>query len=125
SSPGAPALGVIGEPWYNPYGDCIHFQAEECAYFGERIDEFLTIFRHHEDRRPIGFRIKGVRALLDKLPIEGIKVDAEVAEKTLKRVSLSLLLLIAYKQSSQNSARTLGYAEAIKTRHEDEILVAS
>lgn len=116
----------IGKPWYNSLGDCVHFQTTSAAYFGERVDEFLTIFRRHEDREPIGFQLKGVAALIEKLPIDGLQIQVEVDGKSLRKVSVSTLLLVAFQQQEADPVRLSGYAEALraKQRDEDEVLVA-
>lgn len=54
------------EPWFNVAGDCIEYQTVNEAVVADRIDEKLTIYRSVITDKPIGFKIKGVEALLPK-----------------------------------------------------------
>ncbi|MEX2015630.1 MAG: hypothetical protein WD873_03265 [Candidatus Hydrogenedentales bacterium] len=117
-SSGLEPLGAIGEPWYNPYGDCVHLRISGDAYYGQRIDEFLTIYRHVTSRRPIGFQIKGIAALIKKLQVDGLRIEAEVGEdkRDIEKVSLSTLLLLAYDEGEKTPVRLSGYTDAIRSR---------
>jgi hypothetical protein len=120
---------LLNQPWYNKHGDCVQFKLSGDAYYAERVDEFLTIFRHHEDDRPIGFQIKSVATLLQTLPIDGLRVEAEVTEKVPAKVSLSSLLLLAFRRDADDSPERLDrYSEVLRSRpvsDEVEILVAA
>lgn len=119
-------LCIIGRPWYNGYGDCVEFKLSGDAYYAERVDEFLTIFRHHENDLPIGFQIKSVATLLDILPIDGLRIEAQFDNRIPTKVSLSSLILKAYKKEKLDSPeRDLRYVEVInKSRlQNDEVEV--
>lgn len=120
---------VLNQPWYNKHGDCVQFKLSGDAYYAERVDEFLTIFRHHEDDRPIGFQIKSVATLLETLPIDGLRIEAEVTEKVPTKVSLNSLLLLAFRRDADDSPERLDrYSEVLRSRpasDEVEIMVAA
>lgn len=119
--------GLINQPWYNKYGDCVEFRACGDAYYAERIDGFLTIYRHFEDERPVGFQVKGVLTLLKTFPFERLRIEAEVSEDRLTKISLDQLLLLAFQQGSDdNGCRLAGYSSAFNARQSfDEIEVTS
>lgn len=64
------------EFWYNLHGDCIEFQTVDEAIIADRIDDYLTIYRSLENREPIGFKIKGVRSLLNICGGDAVRVTA-------------------------------------------------
>jgi hypothetical protein len=63
------------EPWYNVAGDCIHFHWLPDEFFGERIDDKLTLYRSLRDQEIVGCQIKGITALLKKFGDFGISVS--------------------------------------------------
>lgn len=76
------------EPWYNTAGDCIHFNWEPDEFYGERIDDKLTIYRSVESDAIVGCQIKGISALVKKFDEVGISVsDGEAAMATFFFVS--------------------------------------
>jgi len=99
-------------PWYNGPGDCIIFQTTDEAVVAERIDEILTIYRSVETNIPVGYQIKGVRALAEKFGWDGVRVDCKKDGDELMEVSLSALLLSAYEQGPKTISRRRGYASA-------------
>ena len=109
----------IGKPWYNPYGDSVHFRTMQDAYIGDRVDEFLTIFRHHADDHPIGFQLKGIMSLIKILEVDGIAIELETNDELLKKVSMSALLFTAFrqpaKQKQSDESRQKAYTEALTT----------
>lgn len=99
--------------WYNPDGDCIQFQTEHVAVIGERIDDYLTIYRSAENNKPIGFQLKDVKALIDKYYFDGIIINAGVKEG--KLVSLTALLVRLISESRPSIIRNEGYTEALES----------
>ena len=108
---------VEGEPqfrqeaWYNPYGDCIIYQTANEAVVAERIDQVLTVYRSAVDNRPIGFQIKGVRAIIERFGVKGVSVSAEGVGDEIRRISVALLLLAAYERGPLTPERRQAYAE--------------
>ena len=102
-------------PWYNGPGDCIIFQTTDEAIVAERVDEILTIYRSVETGIPVGYQIKGVRALTEKFGWDGIRVDHKNEGDELTEISISALLLGAYEQGPKTIGRRLGYASAFES----------
>lgn len=66
------------------------------------------------DGRAIGFQIKGVQAILKKLGLDGLAVEAEEARGEVKRISIVALLLAAYEEAPPTLARRKAYAVALQ-----------
>jgi len=113
------------EPWYNPIGDCIIYKMADEAVVGDRIDGLLTIYRSAIDDRPIGFKIKGVHAIIRRFGLHGLAVSSEADAQAVKSVSVAILLLAAYEEGPQSMARRKAYASAMcpaeKTIPADEL----
>lgn len=122
---------MINQPWYNAYGDCIEFKVCGDAYYAERVDDFITIFRHHEDNRPIGYQIKSVASLIEKFPIDGLEISTEVTGKEPATVSLNKLILTAFTLKPMNVDRLNHYRDVLNfnmpepERDEVEVLVGA
>lgn len=111
--------GFTPQPWFNPDGDCIHFQSADEAPVAERVDEVLTIYRSAVDDRPIGFQIKGVRALVQAFGCDGLQFEYETAGDELRFVAVIPLLLAAYERGPKTIQRRLAYATAFGQRLPD------
>ena len=106
------------EFWYNAKGDCIEFQTVDEAVVADRIDDYLTIYRSVEKRKAIGFKIKGVRSLMNISGGEGVEVTAAHAGQTV--ISVRVLLFKAFGDDEPTYRRTHGYAEATRPLAEVE-----
>jgi hypothetical protein len=102
------------EPWYNPCGDCIVYKIADEAVVADRIDELLTVYHSAVDNRPIGFQIKGVKAIIRKLGLEGLAVASHQKAGAVKRISIAALLLAAYEEREPTLARRRAYAYAME-----------
>jgi hypothetical protein len=68
-------IQAIGEPieyfepfaFYNTDGDCIEFFIAGEKYYGERVDEFLTVYRDADTDAIVGSVIKNVKQLCREL----------------------------------------------------------
>jgi hypothetical protein len=60
---------------YDPDGDCIEFLAVAESYYGERIDDLVTVFYSHRTGEIVGSLIKGVKSHLRKYPNLVVSVD--------------------------------------------------
>ena len=60
---------------YDPDGDCIEFFAKPDSFYGERIDDLVTVYYSQESKEIIGSLIKGVHSFLNKHP--GLKIDIQ------------------------------------------------
>lgn len=104
------------EPWYNPYGDCIVYQIADEEVIADRIDQVLTIYLSAVDRRPIGFQIKGVLAIIEKFGWEGLLIDHLAEEGELEYVSVTAILLAAYESGPGTIHRRRAYAAALSNQ---------
>ncbi len=103
------------EPWYNPHGDCLVYKMANEAAVGDRIDELLTVYRSAEDNRPIGFQIKGVLAIIQRLGVDGLAVASETSSECVKSISIVALLLAAYGERDPTLNRRIGYHAAMES----------
>lgn len=106
--------GFRPEPWYNPYGDCIIYRTANEAIVADRIDELLTIYRSALDDRPIGFQIKGMRAIIHKFKLAGLAtIVSETANGQILAISVSALLFAAYLEKPETPERREAYKSLI------------
>ena len=103
--------GFKAEPWYNSIGDCIEYNTTNEAVVADRIDEKLTIYRSLLTNKPIGFKIKDVRAILQRYSYEGLAIMS--VEKNNVLISIAAIILAAYEQGVPSVKRRLAYAEAL------------
>jgi hypothetical protein len=78
---------------YDPDGDCIEFIAKPDSFYGERIDDLVTVYYSHETNDIVGSLIKGAsgfyKTVLDKLP--GFKIEIQDGKVRLEHVFLAKL----------------------------------
>ena len=58
---------------YDPDGDCIEFLVKPDPFYGERVDDLVTVYYSQETNEIIGSLIKGVHGFLRKHP--GLTID--------------------------------------------------
>jgi hypothetical protein len=51
-------------PYYDQDGDTITVISKAGDYYGEHVDKWLTVFRSQRTKKPVGFEIAGVTALM-------------------------------------------------------------
>ncbi len=102
------------QPWYNPVGDCVVYKMADEASVADRVDELLTVYRSAVNNRPIGFQIKGVGAIIQKLGFAGLAIASRADYDSVKSVSITALLLAAYEHRPFTVGRRIGYAEAME-----------
>jgi len=90
-----------GEPWYNRYGDCIHYHWREDEFCRVWVDDKLTVYRAIESGDAVGCEIKGVSALLKKLGDFGISINEQDGTPM-------VLFLFASQQTAKASAENDG-----------------
>jgi len=115
----------VPEPWYNPDGDCIVYQLVDEAIIAERIDELLTIYRSAIDRRPIGFQVKGVAAIIKSFGLAGMVVSSSIDKDKSELISVAALLLAAYERGPRTIKRRQAYASAMECPSEHRTIPAS
>ena len=109
------------EPWYNPYGDCIVYRMVDEAVVAERVDDLLTVYNSAVDNRPIGFQIKGVQAIINKLGLDGLAVASEADAGRVRTISIAALLLAAYEEREPTLARRRAYASVMDSANKRTI----
>jgi hypothetical protein len=105
--------GFRAEPWYNATGDCIEYHTVNEAVVADRIDEKLTIYRSVITNKPIGFKIKDVRAIVQKCGYDGLAVASLEQDKTLVFVSVAAIVLAAYEEGAPSIKRRLAYSSVL------------
>ncbi len=103
------------EPWYNPHGDCITYKTRDEAVVADRIDELLTLYRSCITDEPIGFKIKGVCAILRKFGYNTFIVKTKQHGKIVDSISITALVLAAYEEGPSNIKRRTAYANVLAT----------
>lgn len=62
---------------YDPDGDCIEFLIKPAPFYGERVDDLLTVYYSQETGEVIGSLLKGVsrfcRQMLERMP--GFRIE--------------------------------------------------
>lgn len=72
---GREAAGFEPHPYYSADGDFLTFFFRGDDHYEERIDKLLTVYRSMENDELVGWKIKGVRHILDTLGKFGIEGD--------------------------------------------------
>lgn len=108
------------EIWYNAQGDCIQFKMKQEAVVADRIDDYLTIYRSAISNEAIGFKLKDVQALIKRYGSDGMEIEALHSKEAL--ISVTALLLYAFRDSALTFNRVEGYKEALNIpKPEDKI----
>jgi len=78
---------------YDPDGDCIEFFAKAGLFYGERIDDRVTVYYSRETNEIVGSLIKGVRNLCDRLleRFPGFTIEIEHGCVRLEHIFLAQL----------------------------------
>lgn len=105
----------VSEPWYNPDGDCIIYKTVDEAVVADRIDGVLTVFRSAIDNRPIGYKIKDVRAIIKQFGLDGLLVQCrQTGGKIIMAISVATVLLAAYEKGPQTIERRRVYSGVLE-----------
>lgn len=101
-------------PWYNRDGDCIIHKLANEAVVADRVDALLTLYRSAEDRRVIGYQIKGVLALIHKFGWDGMAVEYAASGDEVRSISVAALLLAAFGEGPNTVGRRSAYARSFR-----------
>ena len=78
---------------YDPDGDCIEFLISPDSFYGERVDDLVTVYYSQETKQVIGSLIKGVSkfcaALSQKMP--GFRIEIQDRRVKLQHIFLAQL----------------------------------
>jgi len=94
---------MFGEPvevfepfaFYNADGDCVEFFAKGEKYYGQRVDDYVTVYRSFETKEIIGSVIKNVRALCEELSASNPKIEIVIADD---RICIQHLFFVWWTQ---------------------------
>ena len=105
---------------YDPDGDCIEFLTRPDLFYGERVDDLVTVYYSQETGEVIGSLLKSVsrfcKAMLDKMP--GFKI--EIHDGRVKLVHIFLARLWSSERDPQGLA-TLTYRKLIEVAERAEL----
>lgn len=107
---------------YDPDGDCIEFLAKPGPFYGERVDDLVTVYYSQETNEVIGSLIKGVSKFCDDLlaKMPGFKIEIHDG-----RVRLLHIFLARLWSSERDPLElvTLAYKKLIDVAHETTVEV--
>ena len=105
---------------YDSDGDCIEFFTSGDSFYGERVDDLLTVYRSQDAREIIGSLVKGVSGLFRKLDknLPGLRIEVEAGS-----VKLEHLFLLAQWARESPEIRTITYKELIGLAEESNVSV--
>lgn len=69
---------------YDPDGDCIEFFASNEDFDGQRLDDWVTVYRGIHSGEIVGSQIKSVRKLLARYP--GLEIEVEDGQVRLSHI---------------------------------------
>ncbi len=67
--------GFSPRPYYSAEGDCLVFYFKDEPSYGERVDDFLTVYKSVKANKVIGCQIKGLARALKLLGDFGVIVE--------------------------------------------------
>lgn len=115
-----PAEQFVPTATYDPDGDCIEFLAKPDPFYGERIDDLVTVYYSQDTGEVMGSLIKGVsgfcRRVLEKMP--GFKI--EIHDGRVKLVHIFLARLWSTNLGPQDMA-TLTYKKLIEVAEQADL----
>ncbi|HUY88423.1 MAG TPA: hypothetical protein VMV10_06795 [Pirellulales bacterium] len=107
---------------YDPDGDCIEFLAKPGPFYGERVDDLVTVYYSQETNEVVGSLIKGVSKfcndVLTKMP--GFKI--EIRDGRVRLVHIFLARLWSAERDPQELT-TLTYKKLIDVAEETAVEV--
>jgi hypothetical protein len=106
--------GFVARLWYNPDGDCLVYKSQNVAVVAARVDDILTIYESAVDDKAIGFKIKGVKHLLQEMGCGAMAVGT-ATDQAGEIVTVAMVFLQAFSSDRPTIARREGYARAWET----------
>jgi hypothetical protein len=62
-----PYQGFTSRPYYSPEGDFLTYFFCDKDHYAHRVDSALTVYLSMEEKKLVGFKIKGVRHIVETL----------------------------------------------------------
>lgn len=107
---------------YDPDGDCIEFLAKPDPFYGERVDDLVTVYYSQETGEVIGSLLKGVsrfcKEMLEKMP--GFKIEIHAGR--VKLVHIFRVRLWSSERDPQGLT-TLTYRKLIQVAEKADLEV--
>lgn len=107
---------------YDPDGDCIEFLAKPDPFYGERVDDLVTVYYSQETGEVVGSLLKGVsrfcRQMLERMP--GFRI--EIHDGRIRLVHIFRARLWSARQQPEDMT-TLVYRKLIAVAEEAEVEV--
>jgi hypothetical protein len=97
---GRPFQGFHPHPFYSKEGDFLTYYFRGDEAYADRVDDILTVYRSMESNELVGFKIKGVRHLMETLSDFYREYRDDDGE-----VMLSLLVMAGMGMSSDVEAK--------------------
>ena len=86
----------------NTDGDCIEFFVSDDNYYGERIDDYLTVYHSQETAEIVGFVIKNVKRMFDRLSQQRSAMEFVIDDG---KVQLRSLFVLMFAHEKNNTAQ--------------------
>jgi len=91
----------------NTDGDCIEFFVSDDNYYGERIDDYLTVYHSQETGEVAGFVIKNVKRILNRLFQQKSAMEFVIDDGKVQLRSLFVLMFANENHNDQDGKRDL------------------
>ncbi len=97
---------------YDPDGDCIEFLAKADPFYGERVDDLVTVYYSQETNELIGSLIKGVSKFCAEVSAKMPGFEIEIRDSRVRLVNIYLARLWSAERDPRELA-TLTYRKLI------------
>jgi len=115
-----PDKAFVPQAIHDKDGDCIEFLSKPDPFYGERIDDLLTVYYSQESDEVIGAIIKGVRRFCEKMFAQFPGFQIEIEDGKVKLACLFRAKLWASKPSP-NKLPIIAYKKLIEVAEESGI----
>jgi len=99
---------------YYPEGDCIEFFASPAPFYGDRIDDFITVYRRHETDEITGLLIKGISGICKHIP--GFKNEIKQGSVKLEYILFLAKLFTSKQQATYQKLIDMAEENDVRTR---------
>jgi len=107
---------------YDADGDCIEFLAKPDPFYGERVDDLVTVYYSQETGEVVGSLLKGVsgfcKSILERMP--GFKIEINDGRVKLEHIFLARLW---FAERDPQELVTLTYRKLIEVAEKAEAKV--
>lgn len=107
---------------YDPDGDCIEFLAKPDPFYGERVDDLLTVYYSQETGEVIGSLIKGAAKFCAEVSAKMPGFKIEIRDGHVRLVHIFLARLWSADRDPRELA-TLTYKKLIEVAETTEVEV--